>query len=80
MARLNPNPRIEKLNDFRHCRMARTRWGRTWGKKPSTGRWIRRDAEKSLRCCWRDHRFDEATWEAAVKQYAWRHSSLWDFW
>jgi len=74
MARLNPNPRIEKRKDFRNRRHL------LWGCiQPGIGarRWASKEYEHRLRRQWRDGRWNDSE-SVSPTRFTHRHSALWD--
>lgn len=71
--RLNPNPRLEKLRDFRR---QSDRIGHIYEANPGIRRYFCNRRERMERAEWRNHRWDtEREWPL---RFSHRKSALWD--
>ena len=70
--RLNPNPRREKLKDFR-CQSDRI--AQIYEANPHVRQWANNRRERIQRRDWRDRRWDDREWPIRFNH---RHSALWD--
>jgi len=71
--RLNPNPRLEKLKDFR-CQSDRI--AHIYEANPHVRQWANNIRERRLRAEWMTHRWDlDRDWPI---RFTHRHSALWD--
>jgi hypothetical protein len=71
--RLNPNPRLEKLKDFRSAHYLYCFY---FTANPHTRQWANNIRERRLRAEWMTHRWDmDRDWPI---RFTHRHSALWD--
>lgn len=71
--RLNPNPRLEKLRDFRR---QSDLINHIYQANAGARQWANNCRERQVRCEWRDHRWDIGR-EWPVR-FSHRRSALWD--
>jgi hypothetical protein len=74
--RLNPNPRLEKLKDFRCNSDLTYRW---FSFSPGTRHWACNYRERVLRREWRDNRWrlDERE-DLTMTRFNHKHRAMWD--
>lgn len=73
--RLNPNPRLEKLKDFRHRHYL---VGHVYHATPHTRKRANNQRERTQRREWRDHCWDFEQMFNHATRFSHRHSALWD--